>query len=577
MKKLSFIAALTLSTMLSACGGGGHGGHIPSTLPTIPDNPSTPSGNAPESFDNTTITEMKARVIDDKDGFTALAQERLGDSYQTNTPRKAKARFAMARAGVQEIDDELNQKLLDNMIKVLVENNWNGVSADDYEKALLLAGFDKEQLAELNDATSYQNFIKEHQTDIKEGIDSVYAHASLTIDNAKMRLVEQDEEGTQNSFINLTLNKSGKIDGIEISKNKEAYKLTRDGNKNKFDNEHTVYRYGINNTYYTGIFVESLTPLEPNEWKARLKARIKEIEPSQAYDEGNEEHNHQLAEELIKAVDEITDYVEGNMKDLKGENGNNPKELFYTSYTKKESAEYTSYAKDLKLAYSDFGTISLTGSDTFKDNKNEINETKTFAGGYEKKKIAANDIQNDITFSGRAVGAINYLKGENESDKTLDTGKLELDTNATLEFNAKDKTQTLTANFDNWYNLEATTDMTGKGDLTLSGGEKIADNKFKFHEQIENAENPINEDILKYKDEYTINDFTTAKQIKTDKTGHSEPTYGSMEVGYYGDNGKPSEATGYVYYSEGFGWTNKEGKEVGDRIFVNIGFGAKKD
>ena len=42
MKRLSFVAALTLSTMLSACGGGG-GGHSfipPSTLPDNPDNPS---------------------------------------------------------------------------------------------------------------------------------------------------------------------------------------------------------------------------------------------------------------------------------------------------------------------------------------------------------------------------------------------------------------------------------------------------------------------------------------------------------------------------------------------------------
>lgn len=38
MKKLSLMAALTLSTMLSACGGGGGGhGYIPPS--TLPDNP----------------------------------------------------------------------------------------------------------------------------------------------------------------------------------------------------------------------------------------------------------------------------------------------------------------------------------------------------------------------------------------------------------------------------------------------------------------------------------------------------------------------------------------------------------
>mgnify|MGYP005757802467 CR=1 FL=1 len=41
MKKLSLMAALTLSTMLSACGGGGGGhGYIPPS--TLPDNPDKP-------------------------------------------------------------------------------------------------------------------------------------------------------------------------------------------------------------------------------------------------------------------------------------------------------------------------------------------------------------------------------------------------------------------------------------------------------------------------------------------------------------------------------------------------------
>lgn len=58
MKKLSLIAALTLSTMLSACGGGGGGhGYIPPT--TLPDNPDNPDVNACATNPETCMTTKK--------------------------------------------------------------------------------------------------------------------------------------------------------------------------------------------------------------------------------------------------------------------------------------------------------------------------------------------------------------------------------------------------------------------------------------------------------------------------------------------------------------------------------------
>ncbi len=94
MKKLSLIAALTLSTMLSACGGGGGGGHsfLPPTIPDItnPDNPGTSTST---SNDNEVVTEMRSNLITDQDAFTQLVKGTLGeDVYAGVVPENRASR-----------------------------------------------------------------------------------------------------------------------------------------------------------------------------------------------------------------------------------------------------------------------------------------------------------------------------------------------------------------------------------------------------------------------------------------------------------------------------------------------------
>lgn len=598
MKKLSLIAALTLSTMLSACGGGGGGGHsfIPPT--TLPDNPgpvepSNPGDDSVNVIKNTNITEMNPRVLSDSSALTDLVKstDGLEDVYagvEQTTARKAKARFAAAKANDKNIcksENDCNRELFNNMVRILVENNLENAGVTEIKRALLLAGFTQQDLSgHIDDLKAAQEYIRTHQDEIKSNLDKFFNdYTTVTIADAKLHLVEQDETGGQNSLINLTLNKDGKIDGIEISKGKASplkYTLERVVDNNQFDKEQTIYRYGINNPYFSGIYVESLEPLTPTEWKKRLKNQISEIEPSLAFDENDKEHNHQLAEELRQAVDDITDYVEGDTRGLSEEEElAGVKELFNMSYTKKESIKYTSYAKDMKLAYSDFGMIDITGGDTYKGKTAPIDETKVFAGGYETKKIDPTKIAGTITFNGKAIGAVNYIGYANQTgvDDSQVAKKLDLkgnDNNATLEFN--NGAQTLTALFNNWYDVTATTDTNGKGDITFDGTNKTIDKDFKFHEMSSSYDTPMSNEDFKYKDSYTVNDFTTSKQIKTSATGHSEPSYGAMQVGYYGDDNIPNEATGFVYYSEGFGYTDKNGQERGDRLLVNIGFGAQR-
>ena len=224
---------------------------------------------------------------------------------------------------------------------------------------------------------------------------------------------------------------------------------------------------------------------------------------------------------------------------------------------------YTSYAKNLKngngnLLYSDFGLIG------WNEQRNNINlpegdedkyetlvATKVFAGGYDAMKINPDKSQN-MHFEGDAVGGVNYkqIVAGDETIKASDTLKLE--GKASLDFsNGKEH---LSANFNNWYDVDVTKDLdTGKGSISFSGGDGV-DNKFKFQGQ----DNYKNDDFIK----------------ETYNAATSEGTAGAMDIGYYGKDGVPSEATGYVMYHEEV--KNKQDNDLLDVLEVQMGVGMQK-
>ena len=140
-----------------------------------------------------------------------------------------------------------------------------------------------------------------------------------------------------------------------------------------------------------------------------------------------------------------------------------------------------------------------------------------FAGGYDDKKIAVADIDSDMTFRGRAVGTA--TKGEDS---------INLGGTATLNFKTGDTpTSELVANFDNWYNVT----ITQNGDAPNAN--------FVF------SGNPTETDV-----------------ILTNTTGT-----GTMNVGYYGPAGSPTEATGTIQFTE---------TGVDNGIQMDMSFGATK-
>ena len=176
--------------------------------------------------------------------------------------------------------------------------------------------------------------------------------------------------------------------------------------------------------------------------------------------------------------------------------------------------DYVSDAKQMGLSYSDFGLINIQSS---MNSDHQVDAWLVpFAGGYDDKKIAVADIDSDMTFSGRAVGTA--TKGENS---------INLGGTATLNFKTGDTpTSELVANFDNWYNVT----ITQNGDAPNAN--------FVF------SGNPTETDV-----------------ILTNTTGT-----GTMNVGYYGPAGSPTEATGLVHYQE---------TDVENPVSLDMAFGVK--
>ena len=177
--------------------------------------------------------------------------------------------------------------------------------------------------------------------------------------------------------------------------------------------------------------------------------------------------------------------------------------------------DYVSDAKQMGLSYSDFGLINIQSS---MDSDHQVDAWLVpFAGGYATRQIDVANIDTDMTFTGRAVGTA--TKGDDS---------INLGGTATLNFKTGDTpTSELVANFDNWYNVT----ITQNGDAPNAN--------FVF------SGNPTETDV-----------------ILTNTTGT-----GTMNVGYYGPAGSPTEATGTVQFTE---------TGVDNGVKMDMSFGATK-
>ena len=148
---------------------------------------------------------------------------------------------------------------------------------------------------------------------------------------------------------------------------------------------------------------------------------------------------------------------------------------------------FESMGKELELSYFDF--LRINGrSIEYGDNGNEfiskedgdINEYQMgIFGGYKEREIEPSKIENDIIFTGKAVGGVQF-KDDNNGNNLHEA--LPLDGVATLTFNKIDTSSNLKMEFDNWYDVNITTsgEHTKEDTKVVFGNFIGSDDNFKF-------------------------------------------------------------------------------------------------
>lgn len=209
---------------------------------------------------------------------------------------------------------------------------------------------------------------------------------------------------------------------------------------------------------------------------------------------------------------------------------------------------YKSMGQDLKLRYSDFGTLTIKRTDV--DNKVM---TPVFIGGYDTaKKINPADIETNtsqiIEFSGTASGSVTAILDGQGSGKSItlndDDAHLILTVDKT-NANSPVVSSKMTAEFNNWYDVSYTENGTTK-EIVLSGFQN-SDTDYKM--LTAEADGKV-----------TITDTGVKSDIR-----------------YFGDNTNPSEAVGIIQVRDCNGATCNNDYDLQQEVRMNLGFGVIKD
>ena len=223
----------------------------------------------------------------------------------------------------------------------------------------------------------------------------------------------------------------------------------------------------------------------------------------------------------IIALDTIDDGEHEIVKKREGEDNK-----FGRDYDSGDGFDYASlrlFGKEKGMQYSDFGFIEIYGTG---DSENPM-FIVPIAGGYEVKNVDPDrtHLTDDLVFNGIAVGNV----GEPDTKVTGDRLMLR-DDDAKLTFKKASGDSELRADFDNWYNVVATTYSDGDAQIVFSDGASISKDKFRFKDGGGNR----------------VNSFDTGK-IENNKAVNQL----SIGFEYYGDTAaNPAEATGIIFYQQ---------------------------
>ena len=539
MKKSVLLYTLSLTALLTACGGGGGGSgrNVPvSSLPS----------NIVVNAANSEITTMSS------DSFSN--ENRRKELYDNAVEANASSGMHTMSFSAPDIDTAYG-----NMKKWLIDNeSLTDVDAKDLRLALIMAGFDDDDLpidSQLKIWTN-RNFsmIKLRAKDIYNMYGKKH---SVQMDNAKLTSVNIEAE--QDSRINLIVNSKGKITGIHFDVDMDSVDArTMDAElskKNVFKRVGPGYIYVMRigaydeNVYGTQYDQCPICSTEGNtlelEFFEKLTEadmpRLKKMLIAKLYDEKEQNHWGGFSEEQVDSfVAKTEEWINSWTWDQLRTEDEDGKNLIYFEGSDNEvtTITYKSYGKEVGkkgLQYSDFGTTYIES----KEGNDDITETFVFAGGYDVKKINKEKINGKMKFEGDAVVALIH---QNDVGKSRVENTESQKGKATLVFD--NGAENLTAKFDKWYTVNVNSKAADdQYDIKFSEGNKIANNLYKF----------------KGGNEFEVKDFVGNKNDKS---------YGAIEIGYYGDKNVPSEATGYVAYGEHLNNSSE--------LNMQIGFGTQK-
>lgn len=514
MKKLSLIAVLTLSTMLSACGGGGGGsGHIPTT--TLPD------------INTVTNNETSMTTQKFSNGEKRIELYQNAENQATTFPGRRMART------LATIDKTAVNEAYSKMSDLLINGN-NAANTQELRRSLLLAGFSKDELP----ASDLENWVKIHANKIKNKAQTVWnmygVEKEISIDNAKFNVVNIDAK--QDSYISFSVDNKGKIQKLHFDVDKDSadsrnMSLSRTGD-GKFERTGQMLIYGVKLENGQEVRLEFFE-------KPENIAQLQNMLIAELYD-NKEQGNFDGSGDADKLVSDAETWIKTlTLADFDSYNEENApnKNAYSEGQEAKTTVTYTSYAKDLNdkkgLQYADFGTVKIGSM----EGNVPVNETFVFAGGMDAKRISADDLQGKMEFAGTAVAALIH-QDETSGERVETTDSY----NGTANLVFDGGQETLTTKFDGWYNVV------------------VNSNDAKDNYNIKFEGTPDNE-MYKFNNT-SVNDFVGNR-------GNGGSDYGAVDFGYYGDTkDNPTEAAGYVAYGEHI--------KNNVNLHAQIGFGAVK-
>ena len=483
MKKLSFMAVLALSTMLTACSSGGSGGgssFIPgnggggSSIPvtSLPDGSTVPeSGTSIQ-----TVNNSQRRTANYENAVEAVGSTATGVAVLSTK--------ASSNATAEEINNAYS-----NMNKILVNQDFANATKEDILLSLAMAGEDIEGLKDksLDDIkTAAQDLT------IKSKAEDVYVRLgterNLSLKDITFYDPEYALDKADGAVFNFIIDKDGNLTGLQETDDGGAsvLKFNRSGNGVYKNNEGFVsYGFAYKGEY--GRFYEEEVTLPKSTSVEGIKKALKESAQAHWGTEPKETMDAILA--FIDRLDLTNGLID---EDVCEEQGNC---AYKDGDINTVTVQLNNQGKDVGLKYADFGTITYdmkAGNETDKD-------YSLFYGGYEELFAQASDlpqVDTEMNFEGKAVAQV-WSEGRNDENE-IEYTKLY---NGSADLTFKDGKETLVADFTDWHKV--TIETAGSGyDISISGTAK--DDKFAIDPSAETylygadiryyGENPKNPD-----------------------------------------------------------------------------------